>query len=261
MRLSLSTAAAPELGLDELLDACARRGLRGLELVAGHAHGVGLASDPASLESVRRLLVEAGVDAVAVRVDEPEAAISSDAARVSAALDAPILLSTAGVASLAAPSALRERAARAADLFATWGAALLLEHGSDPAHVAALHALVEAEGPGTLGLAWDADPADPRFIDSAGEVLVAAGAALEHIRLRGGGPESAMQEGQGIGSLMARLTLAGYTGSIAVSPSTSRYRVAWEAWLGRRGWGCGSKASDDSLVALEPLTLSQGGGS
>jgi hypothetical protein len=60
------------------------------------------------------------------------------------------------------------------------------------------------------------------------------------------------QEGQGIGALMARLTLAGYQGTLALAPSTSRYLYAWGAWLGRGtgGWGCGSKTADDSLVRL-----------
>ena len=43
--------------------------------------------------------------------------------------------------------------------------------------------------------------------------------------------------------MMRELALAGYGGSLALAPSDQRYRVVWNAWLGRRGgWGCGSKA-------------------
>lgn len=40
MRLGLSSTAAPDAHLDELLEACARRGLRALELRDGDEHGV-----------------------------------------------------------------------------------------------------------------------------------------------------------------------------------------------------------------------------
>ncbi|MGH7506725.1 MAG: hypothetical protein ACRELX_13785, partial [Longimicrobiales bacterium] len=39
-RLGLSSAAAPDASLDELISACARRGLAALELREGDAHGI-----------------------------------------------------------------------------------------------------------------------------------------------------------------------------------------------------------------------------
>lgn len=47
MRLALSSAAAPDLALEELLDACVRRGLAALEPEAGHAHGIAPGLAPA----------------------------------------------------------------------------------------------------------------------------------------------------------------------------------------------------------------------
>ena len=38
---------------------------------------------------------------------------------------------------------------------------------------------------------------------------------------------------------------------LILAPSSTRYRVAWETWLGRRGgWGCGS-SGERSLTALQ----------
>lgn len=262
MRLALSTAAAPELTLAELVEACGRRGLAGLELMADHAHGVAPDLDGERLMLVQRTLQASDIAVVALPFDRVDSALSAAAAQLSAALGAPVVLSRSGVVSLTSDRpTLRDRASRAVELYADAGGVLLFEHGSDPAHVAALHALVEAEGPDTLGLAWEIDPVDPRFGRDTADILEASGTALRHIRLRGGGPEAAAQEGLGIGALMARLALAGYDGDISVAPSTDRYRVAWSTWLGRGGgWGCGSKAADDSLVLLDPATVNRGEG-
>ncbi len=83
------------------------------------------------------------------------------------------------------------------------------------------------------------------------EAAMIAGAPPEHIILRGGGPEAAQYEGRGIGALMARLSLAGYAGTIALAPTSKAVLPVWNAWLNHgRGWGCGSKTSDPSLVQL-----------
>lgn len=256
MRLSLSSAAAADWTLPELLEACERRGLTGLELVAGHRHGVTAEVGAVHLVSIGELLDAAGVGIVAYRVEELGAVADSKLAWLSGTLGAPVVVSRSALGALGDGFAeLRAWALRAADLFDRWGGELLLEHGSDASHARSFRSLVESEGTGVLGLAWDAIPSDPRFGSESSAVLASAGSALRHIRLRGGGPESAGQEGQGIGALMARLTLGGYRGALAITPSTDRYRVAWGAWLGRRGWGCGSKGSDDSLVVLDPVTL------
>jgi hypothetical protein len=108
--------------------------------------------------------------------------------------------------------------------------------------------------------AWEIDcnAFDPG--DDAAEVLARLGARLRYIRLIGGGPEAVMQEGRGIGALMSRLALAGYNGALILTPSSPRYRVAWETWLGRRGgWGCGSEASDPAVVRLGAAPAFTGG--
>src|SRR5690625_888571 len=61
--------------------------------------------------------------------------------------------------------------ATAATTYARWGGELLLEHGSEVTRVEAIRSLAEAEGSGTLGLAWEASPEDPRFGSEAAAVL------------------------------------------------------------------------------------------
>jgi hypothetical protein len=74
---------------------------------------------------------------------------------------------------------------------------------------------------------------------------------LQHITLRGGGPEAAQFEGRGIGALMAQLALRNYQGVLALAPSSNAVLPVWRTWLQRgRNWGCGSKAADPSLVQL-----------
>jgi hypothetical protein len=66
-----------------------------------------------------------------------------------------------------------------------------------------------------LGLSSGAAPA--RLLDRLGE-------RLRHVRILGGGPEAALHEGQGVGELMGRLALAGYTGTVILSPGS---KLTW----------------------------------
>lgn len=237
MRLVLSTAAAADYTLDELLASCARRGLGGLELVAGHAHRVGTELKPASLEAIR--------SQIAAFLAPLDVAFHSDAARLSVALGAPVVAARADVA----PSDATVLAAAA--MYARAGGTLLMAHGSELEEIWRLRGLIEEAPATTLGLAWQVAPADEDITNGIPTVLDAGGPHLRHVRLLGGGPEAAQHEGRGIGSLMASLALRGYDGSLALAPSTPRYGVAWDAWLGRGGgWGCGSKTADPSLVRL-----------
>ena len=78
-----------------------------------------------------------------------------------------------------------------------------------------------------------------------------SGELPSHIMLRGGGPEAAQFEGRGIGTLMARLTVAGYAGTLIIAPSARAVLPVWNTWLMlRSNWGCGSKTADSSLVSL-----------
>lgn len=247
MRLALSSAAAPDVAGRDLLEACARRGLAAVELVVGHAHGIGPDTDAAALERFRAACAEAGVEVAAVRLPTLEEAARPEAARLSAALGTPIVVPSAGMIEY-------ERLGRLARRYDAAGGTLLLAHGSDPERARALRRLCERPPASACGLAWDARP-DDDALDLVGDaVLAAAGERLRHVRLAGGGPEAVGQEGSGVGALVARLTLAGYRGALAIAPSRERYRVAWANWLGRRGgWGCGSKRQDDGLVRLDTM--------
>jgi hypothetical protein len=242
----LSTAAAPDLALAELLDACARRGLAALELVAGDRHGVGPELEHREILEVAAEAAARGVAIAAYRARGLWEAVAPETVRMAFGLNAPVIVE------LDPAEDDVHSAIYAARRYAVVGATLLLAHGSALAEVEELRALTAEVPAGTLGLAWEADPATGAFNQNAAGIIAAAGPLLRHIRLRGGGPEAAQGEGQGIGTLMGRLTLARYTGNLTITPSTSRYHVAWSAWLGRGrgGWGCGSKASDDSLVTL-----------
>ncbi len=256
MRLALSTAAAPDLALAELVDACARRGLAALELVAGDRHGVGPELDHREVLEVAAEAAARGVAIAAYRSRGLWEAAAPETVRLAFGLNTPVIVTLDpaedNVASII----------YAARRYAVIGATLLLEHGSRSEDVDELRSISAEVPAGALGLAWDADPATGDLDRAAPEIIAAAGPLLRHVRLRGGGPEAAQLEGQGVGALMARLTLARYDGTLAISPSTPRYHVAWSAWLGRGrgGWGCGSKESDDSLVTLNagsPLTAGE----
>lgn len=252
MRLSLSSAAAPDAALADLFAACARRGLTALELVEGHAHGVSTGRDVTRAEAVRAAAREAGIGICALYRKGLERGDLETAARLAAALEAPLVIPAEEVD--------REILPEASVTFRTAGAHLLLAHGSEPAAVELLQrSFATLPDLGTVGLAWEVRPErdDPVLM---GGVLAVAGPRLRYVRLHGGGPEAAEQTGRGVGALMARLALARYAGPLVLAPSTPRYHYVWRAWLGRAGgWGCGSKQSDPSLVTLEPETLTEGG--
>jgi hypothetical protein len=242
----LSTAAAPDLALAELFDACARRGLAALELVAGDQHGVGPELDHREILEIAAEAAAHNVAIAAYRARGLWEAAAPETVRMAFGLNAPVIVMLDPAEDdIAAAIYVARR-------YAVVGATVLLEHGSNLDEVEELKKLSVELPQGTIGLAWDADPATGDLDQAAPAVIAAAGPLLRHLRLRGGGPEAMQLEGQGIGALMGRLTLAHYTGTLAITPSTNRYLFAWSAWLGRGrgGWGCGSKQADDSLVRL-----------
>lgn len=247
MRIGLSSAAAPDASLEELFDACGRRGLPALELEAGHGHGLDV-GDPDAANAVEAAVRAAasgvvlsgyrvghdGVVDPAVRASDVDA-MTSFALRLGAPLIVPVDL---------ALSLTRSRIADGAQLLAALPAGDGAAAGLDR---------LDAAGPvgAALSVAWDVDPASGDVSLLAPEIMGRTGRRLRHIRLLGGGPEGSAQEGRGVGSLMARLALAGFGGTVALAPSSDRYRVVWGAWLGRRGgWGCGSVAEERGLVSL-----------
>ncbi|HSK21169.1 MAG TPA: hypothetical protein VK912_18585 [Longimicrobiales bacterium] len=235
MKLGLSSAAAPESGAEDLVTACAARGLTALELRAGDGHGVE-AGDEARIADLLALAAGANVDIAGYRAADSRDAASL--ARLSKALCTAIIV--------ADECDTAERIHRARRIVDAGGRALVAASGAPRAW----HSALTASG---LDYAWEVDAASGDVSDAAETVLRQPG--LRYIRFVGGGPESSLQEGRGIGALMGGLALAAYDGPVILAPSSTRYRVAWETWLGRRGgWGCGSKSSAPELVHLPVRT-------
>lgn len=242
MRLHLSSAAAPEATLDELIEACRKRGLEGLELVA-----------PASMVEP---IAEVGADGRLQGGDVSlcglylASAPPSDAgnlARFSSRTGVPVILPVGTLE----PTEFEILAGS----FSRAGGELLVSIPTEPAAFelfARQASSPEMEG---VGFAWELRPGedDPILMS---QVLTAAGSRLRYLRLHGGGPEAVRQGGAGIGPLMARLAAARFSGPVVLLPSNRRFHYAWRAWLGRvGGWGCGSKQSDP--LPLRPGALSE----
>jgi hypothetical protein len=235
MRLGLSSAAAPEASLDELLVACRRRGLGALELREEDGHGVSGAPGGIGGAEAQSRARAAGVEITGFRSRTGGEDLAL--ARVAAGAGAPILV--------AGSCCLPSRAERGAGLVSVGAEIAVTVHGD--AAEEELERALACECP----LAWDVEVAGGNVGATAARLLSRLGDRLRHVRIIGGGPEAAMQEGKGVGELMGRLALSGYNGSVILAPSSSRFRVAWQAWMGRRGgWGCGSKEEDPSLVNL-----------
>lgn len=244
MRLALCSSAAPDATLSGLFEACARRGLAALELREGDAHGL----NPECEEIVDFLTSGSartgGVPIVGYRTSQPGHDLWLG--RLSRALDVPILLD--------GPTSIRSRLDRAAGISEVAGRVVIVLRGDDFLSDAEL---AVSEG---VDLAWDADPAQGNLGDRVARLLDRFDRRLRYIRLLGGGPEATLHEGEGIGEVMGRLALSGYAGTVALAPTSDRYRVAWQTWLGRRGgWGCGSRVSDPSLVHLSSDSAMGGG--
>lgn len=234
MKLGLSSAAAPAAHFDDLIATCARRGLAALELCAGDGHGIRAPDGPDAGDAARRAH-QAGIAVTAMRSMSPDH--DEDAAIAAKAMGAAILVDGASPV-----ESKLSRAARLADTGAE--VAIALSHAAPRAE---LGAIMNAG----LPLAWTIDPASGDAGTIAKRVLDAAGDRLEHVQLMGGGPESAMHEGAGIGEAMSVLAMSSYNGTFVIRPSSSRYRIAWERWLDLRGgWGCGSKPDAASHIMI-----------
>jgi hypothetical protein len=243
MRLALSAAAGRDASPRELAAGCVRRGLEGIELDAaerGLRDAEPPAAGPLEVSAAVRLV---GLDVCGLYRRGLHSADVPDAARLAAAVGAPLVVPVAGLDRSLLPLA--------SEAFGEVGAELLLAHGGDPRVVEAIRWLIEPmRHNGAIGLAWEIRPGldDPARMP---DVLEAAGHALRYVRLFGGGPEAGAQAGMGIGGVIARLTLARFSGPLVLTPSHVRYHHAWNAWLGRSGgWGCGSKHSNSSTPGL-----------
>lgn len=244
MRLGLSSAAAVAATFTELAAACSLRGLSAVELRTGDSHGIELDTDwSAAAAAAVAAAAAAGVSIAGFRSDDPSAE-PGQLARLSAALGCCIIVADEGASA--------DRMDRARRIRGQGGHALVLARGPAVEWHDAIRAAGEDYG-------WEVDASCTDIAADADLVLGVGEPAVRYIRFIGGGPEASLQEGRGIGTLMGRLALAGYAGPIILSPSSPRYRVAWESWLGRRGgWGCGSKAADPVLVRLPARTATGG---
>lgn len=238
MRLGLCSEAAPDASLDELIAAAARRGFLALELRAGDAHGVA-PGEAARSGATAMKLAEAGLVLTGFRT----AGVTEVAglARLSTVLSTPLLIDDQGE--------LAERIDRAKALATAGATVAVVVRGADALRDAII---VRSAG---LALAWDADPGLGRLGPMTDELLEQCRAELGHVRLIGGGPEADRQHGRGIGQMMCSLALAAFHGNLILAPSSTRFRVLWDGWLGRRrGWGCGSAASESSPAPLTRLS-------
>ncbi len=242
MRSGLSSEAAPRATLDELLSGAARHGLTSLELRAGDGHDVSAATALGRDDgaAAKRTIAAASAELCGYRDTgcEDETAL----AELSRVLECRILVDS--------PAVLTHRLGRADLLRASGAAVAVVVRGREAVGDARM---VTKAG---HDVSWTADPRQEPLGGPAASLLADCGDSLCHIQLLGGGPESVMYEGRGVGELMARLALAGYSGDVVLAPSSPRYHVLWETWLGKRGgWGCGSRTADSSLVTLDHFSL------
>lgn len=245
MRSALSSAAAPRASLDELLAGLALHGLDALELRVGDGHDIGSGTPPAALAQVARRLNDAGAQIIAL-LDESHR--QPGALRdVLNALGARLLLGAA--------LPFDERLARAAQAAAAGVKQVaIVIRGAD------LEANVRMALDAGRDIVWEAHPDDGQLAPLCDRAMEACGPALAGVRLCGGGPESILHEGRGIGAAMARLAIGGFDGSLTLAPSDRKYHVLWDTWVGRRGgWGCGSneEASARQLERVKSLVEEQ----
>lgn len=215
MIVALSTAAAPRNDLKTIVEGCARRGLAGVHLVAGHAHGITLATPAHVAERARAVAQAAGVRIVAIET-ETLAGISPETA---------------------------------AQLCGLFGAVLVTRCVSA---VRDLENWRQVFGAANVPLIQTVDlDASHENVAEVARSYLESGAQPSHFTLRGAGPEAAQHEGRGIGTFMARLAVMNYQGVLALAPSSHAVRPVWNAWLQHgKSWGCGSKTADHSLVQL-----------
>jgi sugar phosphate isomerase/epimerase len=242
MRLGLSTAAVPDWPLEAIVEACARRGLQAIELVAGHGHDVHPGAAQADVRAAGERMRERGIASVLLRPADAAIALEPATMRLAALLGAGVIVAGADVNDAALEAA---RAVAGAP-----HAALLLAHGTDAAEAERIRLLAKRQD---CGLSWRVDPARDRLEELAATILDAAGAQLQHIHLLGSGPESAASEGRGIGALLATLALRGWDGALTLAPSSPDRLPVWRLWLGRASWGCGSRTGEDALVHLDVM--------
>jgi hypothetical protein len=251
MQLAVSSAAAPDLPLADLIEGCQRRGLAAVELVVETLSRSGSEDLPQMAERIADAFAGSPVSISSIAALTPGEGIGL-ALHLGGALGVPVVVPGTAVTGDSLPLLVAHLAA---------GGELLLLHtvgtAASPESARARAALGSR-----AGIALEVDPGRdaPASIPA---VLQSVGDTMRYVRLRGGGPEAVQQTGLGVGTLMGRLALARFAGPLVITPGEPTYHHAWLAWLSRSGgWGCGSKQSDSTLVRLvEPIPTMQERGS
>ncbi len=220
MKVILSTDALPDQSIEELIHACQRRALEGLEVVldSDQAHGL---HEPklsqASCAALRRVRRED------ISVEWFHGGRlgrgTSDWGRQAQRLGAGLVVADTGEN----PS----------------GGRIAQLHESGDADVRRAVDWAEHHDRST---AWQVAirEVDAGVID---RVLGRTGERLAHIRLLGGGPEADELEGGATSHLFGSLAITGYQGTIAIAPSAPDRLDEWRDWLlDQRGWGCNTAA-------------------
>lgn len=232
MGLSLSTLAAPDLGLEAFAAACLSRGLDGAEIVI---------SDGDDLDEVAVRITAARARIVALRVPSLDARSAPAFAAASARLGVPV--------STPAEAGVLGELSDLVACFARANGRLLLGMGTSLEGAVELMARVRTMRAGdALGVALEIRPATESLAD-ASAVLFACREHLGLVRLHGGGPEQRAQEGLGIGAFLTDLALSRYEGPIVLCPSRPELLGDWAKWLAStKSAGCGSKVAPRVLA-------------
>lgn len=233
MRTSLSASADPDCRIVDLLDACRRRGLQGIELVSDAECDLPRALDPADLAELGRLLSRHDCPVAGLYIHDLHEICTLETAQLAARVAAPIV-APAGVV----PSGLLR------DLDALYASArgrILVSHRSHVEEASTLLGIIKRDRLEHVGVAWEVRPAldDLRGARSLVESL---GGRLEYVRLSGGGgPEQSAVDGRGLGSLVMELARLRYSGPFVLAPSERGKRPLWKKWMeSSKPGGCGT---------------------
>ena len=234
MRTSLSASADPDYRIVELLDACHRRGLRGIELVSDAECDLPRALAPADLGELAQLLSRHDCPVTGLYVADLDEICSLETAQLSARVAAPVVAPPGVI-----PAALLD------DLDALYAAArgrLLVSHRTLAGEASALLETIERQRLERVGLAWEVRPAGEDLREARSLVERFAG-HLEYLRLFGAGPEQRTTDGLGLGPLVVELTRVRYAGPFVLCPSDRSQRAVWQKWMeSSKPTGCGSAA-------------------
>lgn len=221
MQLSLSSETVPSAPLDTLRVGARRRGLSGLELVVGTGAATvrrgrtGSGPGPRPLDDGTPPIQWLHLGEKISRTERLYWGRQAHLLGAGLVLGRPVEEAPLGV-----PAALR--------------------HGTGADDARAAVAWAQAHDASTC---WEV------VLSSAGrpaveETLDVTAPTLEHVRLKGAGPEaSSSDDGFSTGTVVKELALRGYTGTVALAPSGRSSEATWRRWLlEERGWGCNTAA-------------------